>query len=234
MKKSLLMLISLCFLTVYPLESQGLLNKVRNAVAKEVIGTNNDGSNSSSSKPGPEPDCARDDASLLIDLDKYKIDYREITICEKNDGSILLKDRITGKYYLTKDGKTEGPLAENDPRAQECTEVSEGTPNYQNTDAWVSGYPDYIVKSGDKYMIKFNGKSFGPYAIITDFAVSQTKDKFAAIVTENVIITEDQNKKMKEELENAKSDQERMDIAMKFSQQMSDQMLQTGDRISPA
>ena len=47
-------------------------------------------------------------------------------------------------------------------------------------------YPNYIVQSGDKYIIKFNGKNFGPYAIITDFAVSQSKDKFAALVTENV------------------------------------------------
>ena len=124
-------------IVVYPLESQGLLNKVRNSVAKEVIGTNKDESSSNFSKPGPEPDCARDDATLIINLDRFKIDYRETTICEKADGSILLKDRITGKYYLTKDGKSEGPLEEDDPRVQECINVSEESSDNQNTDAWV-------------------------------------------------------------------------------------------------
>lgn len=228
MKRSLLILATLFFIGVYPLESQRILNKVRNAVVKEALGENKDESSTDSSKPGPEPDCARDDASLIVDLGRFKIDYREITICEKEDGSILLQDRITGKYYLSKDKKTEGPLEKDDPRVQECISISEETSDNQNSDAWVAKYPDYIMQSGDKYMIKFNGKNFGPYAIISDFAVSQTRDKFAALVTENVLMNENLSKKMEEELANAKSDQQRMEISMKYSQQIANQMAQPG------
>ena len=40
MKKSTLVLGSLLFLMSYQLESQGFLNKVKNAVAKEITGNN--------------------------------------------------------------------------------------------------------------------------------------------------------------------------------------------------
>ncbi len=119
-------------------------------------------------------------------------------------------------------------MEEDDPRVKECINVSEETPDNQNTDTWVAKYPEYIMKSGDKFMIKFNGKNFGTYAIITDFAVSQSKDKFAGLVTENVLITQDQSKKMKDEMDKATTDQERMDIGMKYSQQISNQMVITG------
>ena len=42
------------------------------------------------------------------------------------------------------------------------------------------------------------------------------------------MVTEDQGKKMEEAMKNAKTDQERMDIAMKMSQQMQNQMMQGG------
>jgi len=226
MKKSLLVMAALSFIVSYPLESQGVFSKVKNAVAKEILGTNNKDSNSS--EPGPEPPGARDDARLVADLTKFKLDYKEINICEKEDGSILIKDRRDGKYYLIKDGKSEGPLDEKDPRVTECVDTGSGSSGNQDSDDWVNKYPSFITHSGDKYMIKFNGKSFGPYAVISDFAVSLSKDKFAALVTENVLVTEDQNRKMEEEMEKAKTDQERLEISMKYAQQMSEIMLQPG------
>ena len=210
MKKSLLVMAALYFLVSYPLESQGVFSKVKNAVTKEILGASNDDTNSS--KPGPEPSSARDDAKTIVDLTKFKLDYKEINICEKEDGSLLIKDRRDGKYYLLKDGKSEGPLSENDPRVTD----------------WVDKYPAFISHSGDKYLIKFNGKSFGPYAVISDFAVSLSRDKFAALVTENVLVTEAQNKKIEEEMEKAKTDQERLEISMKYTQQMSDILSQPG------
>ena len=48
------------------------------------------------------------------------------------------------------------------------------------------------------------------------------------MVTENIIMTESEGKKLEEAMNNAKTDQERMDIAMKMSQQMQNQMMQGG------
>ena len=139
---------------------------------------------------------------------------------------MLVFDKIGSKYYITKNGVTEGPYKEGDPRIQGfCSDRNESD---EEADAWVTKYPGIISRSGEKYLIKFGGKSYGPYAMINDFAVSKTKDKFAAIVTENLMVTEDQGKKMEEAMENAKTDQERMDIAMKMSQQMQNQMMQGG------
>jgi len=226
MKKSLLVMVVLTLLASYPLVSQGVFSKVKNAVAKDILGTDKDDSNSNSSKPGPEPPCARDDARIIADLSEFKLDYSEITICEKEDGSVLLKSRITGKYYLARDGKSEGPLNENDPRVTECLDVTGGASDSQDSEDWADKYPSHITKSGDKYMLKFNGKNFGPYALISDFAVSLSKDKFAALVIENVMMTQEQSKKMEKEMENAKTDQERLEISMKYSQHMTNIMMQ--------
>jgi hypothetical protein len=228
MKKSLLVLAALSFLVSYPLESQGLLNKVKKTVSKEISGVTGDDNSNNSSKPGPEPTCACDNAKLVLDLTKFTIVYEEITICTKDDGSILVYDKVGSKYYISKNGVSEGPYKEGDPRIIGFCSDSEGSNSDEKADAWVTKYPDYISRSGEKYLIKFNGKNYGPYAIINDFAVARTKDKFAAVVTENLAVTEDQGKKMEEAMKNAKTDQERMDIAMKMSQQVQNQMMQGG------
>jgi hypothetical protein len=227
MKKSLLVLTALSFLASYTLESQGVLNKVKNAVAKEVLGTDKEDSNNSS-KPGPEPACARDDAKLVLDLGKFTIVYEEMTICIKDDGSILVYDKIGGRYYISSNGRSEGPYTEGDPKIVGFCSGKAESDSDEKADAWVRKYPDYISRSDDKYLIKFNGKNFGPYALISDFAVTRSKDMFAAIVTENLAVTEDQGKKMEEAMNNAKTDQERMDIAMKMSQNVQNQIMQGG------
>ena len=89
---------------------------------------------------------------------------------------------------------------------------------------FLAKYKPYITKSGDKYLITFAGKKYGPYARIDNFTVSKSKDKFAAMATETVVVTEDQGKKMEEAMKNAKSDQERMDLAMEYAQQMQQTM----------
>jgi hypothetical protein len=228
MKKSLLVLAALFFLISYPLESQGLLNKVKKTVSKEISGVTGDDSSNNSSKPGPEPACACENAKLVMDLTKYTIAYEEITICTKDDGSMLVFDKLGSKYYISRDGKSEGPYNEGDPKITGfCSNAAESDGD-EKADAWVTKYPDFISRSGEKYLIKFGGKNYGPYALINDFAVSKSKDKFAAIVTENMAVTEDQGKKMEEAMKNAKTDQERMDIAMKMSQQVQNQIMQGG------
>jgi hypothetical protein len=228
MKKSFLALVALSFLLSYPLESQGLLNKVKKAVTKEISGTTEDDSSNDPSKPGPEPACACDDASLVLDLTKYKIEYNEFTVCSKDDGSMLVFDKIGSKYYIIKNRVAEGPYKEGDPRIQGFCSGRNKSESDENADAWVTKYPGIVSRSGEKYLIKFGGKNYGPFGMINDFAVSKTRNKFAAIVTENLMMTEDQGKKMEEAMENAKTDQERMDITMKMSQQMQNQMMQGG------
>ena len=232
MKKLFSLLFVLSFAITNTVIPQGVLNRVKNAVSREVSGTKGEDTGGNSAKTAPEPSSARDDARLIADLSKFKLDYDEMTICQKEDGSILIKDRRDGKYYLVRNEKTEGPLDEKDPRVTECVDENAGVSDNQNTESWISRYPAYITQAGDKYLIKFNGKNFGPYAKISDFAVSDSRDKFAALVTENVLITEDQGKKMEEAMKNAKTDQERMDIAMKMSQEVSDQMMKAGDASS--
>jgi hypothetical protein len=228
MKNPLLVLAALFFLISYPIESQGLLNKVKKAVAKEISGVTGEDNGNNSSKPGPEPACACDNAKLILDIGKYKVLYEEISLCTKDDGSILVYDKVGSRYYISKDGVTAGPFKEGDSEIVGfCSDRTESNSD-EKADAWVSKYPMYISRSGDKYLIKFNGKTYGPYAIINDFSVSKTRDKFASIVTENLVVTEDQGKKMEAAMKNAKTDQERMDISMKMSQQVQDQMMKGG------
>lgn len=228
MKKPLLVIVMLCFIASNPLLSQGLLNKVKKAVSKEISSVIGDDTGKESSNPGPEPACACDDANLIMDLGKYKVLYNEITICTKDDGSILVKDKMAGKYYISRNGASEGPYNEGAPEiAGFCSDRGKSN-NSGKDDDWAARFPDYISKSGEKYLLRFNGKNFGPYAMISDFAVSSGRDKFAAVVTENILMTEDEGKKLEKELENAKTDQERMDISMRIAQQMQDQMAKGG------
>jgi hypothetical protein len=164
---------------------------------------------------------------MILDLNgKLKLDYNEISISIKDDGSILVYDRIEMKYYIGKDGKTEGPFTNDDPRVQAFRQ-DDGESN-QGANQWEAKFPENITRSGDKYTIRVNGKSYGPFARINDFAVAKSGDKFAALVTENDFTSEDKMKKMEEAMKNAKTDQERMQIQMKFSQQVSQQMIQAG------
>ncbi|HBC77268.1 MAG TPA: hypothetical protein DCZ51_01490 [Bacteroidales bacterium] len=230
MKKFLLVLSAIFLIISNPVDSQGLLNKVRKAVSKEISGVINEDSGTNTSKPGPEPACACDDAKMILDLAKYKIAYNEFTICTKDDGSMLVYDKMGSKYYIVKDGVSEGPYKEGDPIIQGFCSDSNDSGNDEKADAWVKKYPGFISRSGDKYLIKFGGKNYGPYAMISDFALSNSKSKFAAIVTENMFITEAQGRKMEEAMKNAKTDQERMDIAMSMSQNAQSQMMKDGGK----
>ena len=226
MKKSILFSIVIAFFVTNPVCSQSLLNRVKNSVAKGVLGNQRDGSASNASNPGPEPKCTCDQPELILDLGgKYQLDYNEITMSINDDGSILVKDKIYGKYYIVKDKVTQGPYNEGDHKLKEFDLVKEEEPG---VDPWLTKFKGYITSSGNKYTITFDGKSYGPYDQISDFVVTKSKNKFAALITETLLVTEDQGNKMEEEMKKAKTDQERMDIAMKFSQEMSQKMTQGG------
>jgi hypothetical protein len=173
----------------------------------------------------PEPACACDQAMVILNLgDKFKVDYSEISITSDIDGNLLAEDRINSTYYIVKDGVTKGPYAKGDPAL-----AAFGISNDDNKDdALILKYKDYISKTGDRYLITFMGKKYGPYDRIDQFIVTKSKEKFVAMATENSVSNEDQGLKMEKEMQNAKTDEERMKIAMKVSQEMQSNIMKKG------
>ncbi len=233
-------LLAISIIAISPAASQGILNKLNSSVSKAITGTKDN-----SPKVAPEPKCACANAALIMDLGgKFKITYNEMSVYMKDDGSLLVYDKMKDKYYISKNGVAEGPYGSEDkivkefqsaPGSDMLSESDQPSGNSeQKNDYWLNKYPSFISRSGEKYLIKINGKSYGPFAQINDFAVPASKDKFAALVIENVLVTEDQGKKLEEAMKNAKTDQERMELSMKFSQQMSEKMKDGGaESITP-
>jgi hypothetical protein len=226
MKKILLFSISFFLILSYSANAQfgKLVNKVANSVTKEIKGKS-----ANNKAPEPEPACACDDSELILDLGgKLQIDYAELSITVSDEGNILARDIHSDDYYVVKNGIAEGPYKTGDTRLSEFS-----TPDGNNEkDYFLKKYKSYITPAGEKYVINFGGKTYGPYALINNFVVTKSKDKFAAVVTENVIMTEEQSNKMNEAMKNAKTDQERMDLSMKYGQEMQQRMLQGGNPAS--
>lgn len=221
---------SLFYLTIFliignPVTAQksGFLNKVSNSVSKEILGKPDKVNNE---KVEPEPSCASDQAVKIMDLGgKLQLDYHELSISILSDGRVLAHHNGSDEYYVVKDGVTTGPYNSGDPRIADFIPADENENSKENL---VTKYKPYISKAGDKYVITFAGKKYGPYAHIDYFTVTKSKDKFAAMCTETIIVNEDQGKRMEEAMKNAKTDQERMDLAMEFAQQMQQTMTQGG------
>ncbi len=220
MKKSVFVFLTLGFIICNPLSAQksSLLNKVSKS-ANSILGKPDN------TKAEPEPPCASDQATLAMDLGgKLQLDYKELAFSILSDGRILARAHGSDEYYIARDGLTTGPFKSGDPRLADFV----ATDDEKKDEGFADKYKQYISKTGDKYLITFAGKKYGPYARIDYFTVSQSKDKFAAMTTANVVVTEDQGKKMEEAMKNAKSDQERMDLAMEYAQQMQQGISQGG------
>jgi hypothetical protein len=219
MKKSIFLLLTLCLIGPAPVNSQSLFKKVAGSMKDELLGTKK-------ANTDPEPACACSDAEVVVSLGgKLQIDYKEADISTMDDGSLLMKNRLDGKYFIVNGGTTIGPLSEGDPRLSGAAAIDY---NKDPSETFMLRYKDYISKSGDKYIIKFLGKQYGPFAQINSFVVPKSKDKFAAIVVENIVITEADSKKMEEAMKNAKTDQEKMELSMQYAQQMQQKMLKGG------
>jgi hypothetical protein len=199
-----------------------MLKKAGRAVANEIL---SDGSSSGSSKTDPEPSCACDDAEMVVNLGgSLKLDYKETNISTMDDGSILLQDKMSGNFYIVREGVTQGPFQAGDPKIAGFEDPGEE----MNKEQLLLRYKNYLSKPGDKYLISFGGKTYGPYGDINSFTITKSKDKFAAMVVENVVVNEMDGKAMDEAMKNAKTDQERMQLAMKYSQQMQQKMMSGG------
>lgn len=222
MKRSILFIAVLCLIGSNNLVAQGnLLKKVTGAMKDELLGK---GGNSS--KQEAEPSCACDQPETVLDMGgKFQLDYKELEITTMDDGSFLAQDRRSGDYYIIKGGVTQGPYNEGDPRIAGYVDYNE---DKDYMEGLAQRYKGIISKSGDKYNITLGGKTFGPYALIQDFTLSASREKFACLVMDEILAAEAEGRKMEEAMEKAKTDQERMEIAMKFSQQMTDKMMQGG------
>ncbi|HPT22549.1 MAG TPA: hypothetical protein PLR88_11435 [Bacteroidales bacterium] len=222
MKKTLLFSMAFFLILGNIANSQvsGMLKKAKNAVTNELQGKTGNSSN----EPDPEPACACNDAERVLGMGgKLQLDYKELTISVAEDGRILAKDLQSGKFYIIKNDVAQGPYSAGDPVLRDFQQESQDD---QDNDPVVK-YNNYIIKSGEKYLIKFGGKSYGPYARISNFTITKSKDKFAARVVENMLTTDNESKKMEEAINNAKTDEEKMKLAMEYSQKMQQSMQQS-------
>lgn len=221
MKKSLIVIPAFIILACAPALSQGrFLKNVAKDVKSDILGTSG---GSKSNNTQPEPSCACSDAQQVIAMAEHKLMYTEINIEMLEDGSFLVQDRMSQQYYIIKNGVKKGPYTETDPQVAAYTGNLE-----EGTNPLAVKYKEYITSSGGKYTIKFNGKSYGPYARIDNFVLPRSHDKFAATAVQNVVATEDDGEKMDAAMKKAKTDQERMELAMQYSAQMQQKIMAGG------
>jgi hypothetical protein len=199
----------------------GLLNKVKNKVVDKALG------NDSGSKTGnqaKEPDCATMNDKVVFEFDKgYKVDMTEITVCIQN-GDILLFSKLTGKYFVKKKNSEspEGPYEADNP---EVTRFNCNTTVSSNDKKDFSIiYPEFVSHAGEKFLIKFGGKTYGPYATIMNFVVSDLKSKFVAMVIPDMMFTEKENQELEKESKNA--DNMTMEQKMAMARKIQDKMMQ--------
>jgi hypothetical protein len=226
MKKFILFLLTICLLPGNPVNAQvgKLLNKVKASVTNEVAGK--PGKSANNKKEEPEPKCACEQPELILDLGgELHFDYEELSLSMLDDGSILAKSRFTDEYYIIKDGVRQGPYTSGDPKIASFEAEKAGT---KDIDGFILRNKPYLSKSGEKLLITFNGKSYGPYAQINSFSVTKSKEKFAAMVVESTLFSEDEQKKMEAAIKDAKTDQEKMDLSMKYAQAMQQKMVKAG------
>jgi len=223
MKRSLLFILAICILVGNPLNGQGgLLKKVAKSMTNELMGKPQE------EDRGPEPSCACTDAKQVVGLGgKLQLDYKELDISTRDDGAVLLKDKVSGNFYIANGDVIQGPISAGDKRLVGF-ETGYDTEDDGSKDVWITKYPQYITKSNSKYMINFAGKTYGPYGQINSFVITRSKDKFAALVVENVLNNADDGEKMEKEMKNAKTDQEKMDLVMKYGQEMQNKMMNGG------
>jgi hypothetical protein len=227
MKRSILLLLAICLLIGNTANGQknSLLKKVTKSMTDELLGKPPEGSGNNKSNQ-PEPACACDKPVVAMDLGgKLQLDYTELAISISDDDRVLAQHRYSKEYYIVKNGVTTGPIKPGDARLKGFPNLEDGSTGNQS-----KPFQDnqYITPSGEKFIITFGGKTYGPYSQIQNFAVSKSREKFAAVVIENLVVNESQGKKMDEAIKNAKTEQEKMDLAMKYSQEMMQKMQQGG------
>jgi len=154
---------------------------------------------------------------------KLKLDYKELTISILDDGRILARAHGTDEYYIVKDGVTQGPYKSGDPKIADFEAPAD---NSKSAESLLLKKTNPISAGPVKIPDKIWWKKLRP--VCPDQQLPQlqkSKDKFAAMVIENIVVNEDQGKKMDEAIRNAKTEQEKIDLAMKYAQEMQQKMI---------
>jgi len=176
MKKLLLFLLLIYLVFTNLADAQGLTSKVPGSMKDNLTGTNI--SNNSYTRE-QEPSCACENSEFIVDLGgKLKIDYKEIGILTMDDGSFLLKDGASDKFYIVKGGVIQGPYDKYD---QKIAGFENFDLDSSDQNDMLARYKGILSKSGEKYLITMGGKTYGPYDDIVDFTVSRSRDKFAVV-----------------------------------------------------
>lgn len=208
----------------------GLMNKVKNKLVDKALGNPDSEQKSTGGAVKDDPECACSDAIVVFKFTEgLKINYKEATFSVSEDGTLLVFDMPTKKYYTSKNGQLSGPYEVNDPIVRKFDlpdEESDEKP--AGIEHLLVKYKGIIVPSGEKYAINFGGKTYGPYAAIGSFVVNRSKNKFAAMVNQDILMTDAQGAEMERAAKNAKTQQEQMELAMKMSQQMQERMMANG------
>jgi hypothetical protein len=175
MEKSLFLLV-ICFIFTNHASAPGLLRDLTGSLKNELTG--NSKSNGSFMRQ-TEPACACAQPEFIVELGgKLKIDYKELGVLTMDDGSFLLRDGASDKFYILKGGVTQGPFDQEDPRIA-------GYQNFDlsgsNQDDALARYKGILSKSGERYLIKMGGKTYGPFIDIQNFTVSRSGDKFGVV-----------------------------------------------------
>jgi hypothetical protein len=197
----------------------GLMNKIKKEVANKVLGTSGD---------VKDPACATNDAVVIYKFARdEKIAMNEVSFCHTSKGAILIQNKMSKAYYVIMNGKQSGPFPDGDPALNEFGYCSQ---RMQDTDDVTVKYNGFVFRQGDRYVIRFAGKTYGPYDQILSFTVSSLQDKFVASVYEKMLKESDLGdmSKFEKEIENAKTDAERTQLAMQMSQKVSAAMIQKG------
>ena len=203
----------------------GLMKKVKGKIVDKALGNPDSSTDAKETSNKEDPPCACKDATIAFKFTEgLKINYKEATFSVSQDGTLLVFDKIIKKYYTAKDGNLQGPFEATDPIVRNFDFQEDGSGDVLTFEALLVRYKGFIVPSGEKYAIKMGGKTYGPFATIQSFELNHSKNKFAAMVAEDVLMTKAQSDKMEKESKNAKTEQEKMDLAMKMSQQMQEKM----------
>ncbi|MDP3913400.1 MAG: hypothetical protein Q8R96_06660 [Bacteroidota bacterium] len=210
----------------------GLMNKVKNKVVDKALGNSDSDKETKVASVKDDPLCACSDATVAFKFTEgLKINYKEATFSVSEDGTLLVFDMVGKKYYTAKNGVLQGPYEADDPIVSRFDLPEAESGDQISMDVLLERYKGFIVPSGEKYAINFGGKTYGPFAVIQSFVLNHSKSKFAAMVVKDVLMTEDQGKILELEAKNAKTDQERMQLAMKMSEQMQERMMAAGGEI---
>lgn len=193
------------------------LSKLKDKVNTEILGTSEQ---QQTNKPGgsqKEPECACNDGSFVLKFnDQYKINYKETQLCLTPDGKVLLQSRLTdgsNLYYISNRGQISGPYNENSPELKSF-------PCFDNE--YNFPFEKYIIKQGNKSLIRFKGKEYGPFAEVNKFLVTKSGDKFVAMTIKDRMfsaINEEEAEKM-----NQAGEQERIAMAMQLGTKAQEEM----------